>query len=79
MRSSSPAPTAQLQVTSRLDLAVKVAFITVYRYEQSGEDDWQNDMLVQTRIGTNDDGKDTLVVARGPRRQARRRGPDREL
>ena len=63
MPSSSPAPTARLQVTSRLDLAVKVAFITAYRYEQTGEDDWQNDVLVRTRIKTNDDGKDSLVVA----------------
>ena len=54
---------AKLQVTSRLDLAVKVAFITAYRYEQTGEDVWENDVLVQTRIKTNDDGKDSLVVA----------------
>ena len=52
-----------LQVTSRLDLAVKVAFITAYRYEQTGEDVWEDDVLVQTRITTNDDGKDSLVVA----------------
>ena len=53
----------RLQVTSRLDLAVKVAFITAYRYEQTGEDVWEDDVLVQTRIKTNDDGKDSLVVA----------------
>ena len=53
----------RLQVTSRLDLAVKVAFITAYRYEQTGEDVWEHDVLVQTRIKTNDDGKDSLVVA----------------
>ena len=50
-------------MTSRLDLAVKVAFITAYRYEQTGEDVWEDDVLVQTRIKTNDDGKDSLVVA----------------
>ena len=53
----------RLQVTSRLDLAVKVAFITAYRYEQIGEDVWEDDVLVQTRIKTNDDGEDSLVVA----------------
>lgn len=53
----------QLKVVSRLDLAVKVAFITAYRYEQAGEDLWQDDVLVQTRIETNDDGKDFLVAA----------------
>ena len=53
----------RLEVTSRLDLAVKVAFITAYRYEQEGRDVWENDVLVQTSIRTNDDGKDTLVEA----------------
>ena len=53
----------RLQVTNRLDLAVKVAFITAYRYEQEGRDVWENDVLVQTSIRTNDDGKDTLVEA----------------
>jgi hypothetical protein len=53
----------RLQVVSRLDLAVKVAFITAYRYEQAGEDIWEDDVLVQTRIKTNDDGTSSLVVA----------------
>ena len=54
-----------LQVTSRLDLAVKVAFITAYRYEQTGEDEWRDDVLVRTRIQTNDDGKDYAGGGRG--------------
>ena len=53
----------RLRVTSRLDLAVKVAFITAYRYVQAGEDIWEDGVLVQTRIETNDDGDDFLVVA----------------
>lgn len=52
-----------LRVESRLDLTVKMAFITVYRYEQTGQDDWQDGALVRTSIRTIDDGKDTLVVA----------------
>ena len=52
-----------LRVDSRLELTVKMAFITVYRYEQIGQDDWQDGKLVKTSIRTNDDGKDTLVVA----------------
>lgn len=52
-----------LQVISRLDLAIKVAFITAYRYEQTGDDIWEHDVLVQTRVRTNDDGEDSLVVA----------------
>jgi hypothetical protein len=53
----------RLEVTSRLDLAVKVAFITAYRYAQTGLDVWENDVLVHTRIETNDDGEQSLVVA----------------
>ena len=52
-----------LRVASQLDLTVKMAFITVYRYEQTGQDDWQDGALVRTSIRTIDDGKDTLVVA----------------
>ncbi len=53
----------RLQVSSRLNLAVKIAFITAYRYDQTGEDVWEDDLLVQTRVRTNDDGKDFLVEA----------------
>ncbi len=52
-----------LKVTSQVDLRVKVAFITVYSYQQTAADDWENDVLVRTRIQTNDDGKETLVQA----------------
>jgi hypothetical protein len=64
-----------LKVTSRLDLAVKVAFITAYRYEQTGQDEWQDDVLVRTRIETNDDGRDTLVVAEARDGQLAVEGP----
>jgi hypothetical protein len=53
----------KLQVTSRLDLAVKVAFITAYRYEQTGEDVWEDNVLVRTQVRTNDDGAESLVEA----------------
>lgn len=53
----------KLLVTNRLDLAVKVAFITAYRYEQTGEDLWENDVLVQTQVRTNDDGAESVVEA----------------
>jgi hypothetical protein len=55
------------RVTSRVELAVKMAFVTVYRYEQTGEDEWRDGVLVRTRIRTNDDGKDTLVEAEAER------------
>ena len=54
---------ANLKVANRIKLAVKIAFVTAYRYEQIGEDEWKDDVLVRTRIKTNDDGENTLVVA----------------
>ena len=39
-----------LKVTSQIDLRVKVAFITVFNYQQTGNDDWENGVLVRTRI-----------------------------
>jgi Domain of unknown function (DUF6134) len=51
------------RVTSRVELAVKMAFVTLYRYEQTGEDEWRDGVLVRTRIRTNDDGQDFLVEA----------------
>lgn len=65
----------RLAVTSRLELAVKVAFITAYRYEQIGRDEWQNDVLVRTRIETTDDGKATVVVAEARDGQLAVEGP----
>jgi hypothetical protein len=57
-------PTAQGQlVASRIELAVKVAFITAYRYVQDGEDEWRQGVLVGTNIATDDDGSKTLVTA----------------
>ena len=64
-----------LAVTSQLELAVKVAFITAYRYEQIGRDEWKDDVLVRTRIETDDDGKATLVVAEARDGQLAVEGP----
>ena len=52
-----------MKVTTQIDLRVKVAFITVYSYQQTANDDWENGVLVRTRIQTNDEGKETLVQA----------------
>ena len=54
---------ATLKVTSQVDLRVKVAFITAFRYQQTANDEWENELLVRTRIQTNDNGKETLVQA----------------
>ena len=64
-----------LMVASQVDLRVKVAFITAYRYQQTGNDDWENEVLVRTRIQTNDDGKDTLVEAEARDGQLAVEGP----
>ena len=64
-----------LKVTSQIDLRVKVAFITVYSYQQTADDDWENDVLVRTRIQTNDDGKETLVQAEARDGQLAVQGP----
>src|SRR3954447_12052384 len=52
-----------LQVASEVDLRVKVAFITVYSYRQTSNDDWEDEVLVRSRIQTDDNGKDTSVEA----------------
>jgi hypothetical protein len=63
------------RVTSQIDVAVKVAFVTAYRYAQVGEDEWQDGVLVATRIRTNDDGKETLVSAEAQKGQLVVSGP----
>ena len=66
---------ATLKVTSQVDLRVKVAFITVFSYQQTANDDWENEVLVRTRIQTNDDGKETLVQAEARDGQLAVQGP----
>jgi hypothetical protein len=51
-------------VDADVDLAVKVAFVTVFRYSQSGQDRWQDDMLVESRYVTDDDGTKSSLEAR---------------
>lgn len=64
-----------LTVSNRIDLAVKIAFVTAYRYEQRGEDVWQSDVLVRTRIETNDDGEKSVVIAESSDGQLAVQGP----
>lgn len=53
-----------LRIRSELDLAVKLAFVIVYRYRQIGEEEWDGDLLRRTCIETDDDGEATRVTAR---------------
>ena len=64
-----------LKVTSEVDLRVKVAFITVYSYRQTSNDDWEDEVLVRSRIQTNDNGKDTSVQAEARDGQLAVQGP----
>ena len=64
-----------LKVATRIELAVKIAFVTAYRYEQRGEDVWQSDVLVRTRIETNDDGEKSVVIAESSDGQLAVQGP----
>lgn len=64
-----------LSVSSRVELAVKMAFVTVYSYQQTGQDEWQDGVLVRTRIDTNDDGKKTVVEAEAREQKLAVQGP----
>ncbi len=64
-----------LAVSSRVELAVKMAFITVYRYQQTGQDEWRDGVLVGTRIETDDNGKKSLVVAKSEQGKLAVQGP----
>jgi hypothetical protein len=64
-----------LQVASEVDLRVKVAFITAYSYRQTSNDDWEDEVLVRSRIQTDDDGKDTSVEAEARDGQLAVQGP----
>ncbi len=48
---------ADLKVQSEVDIAIKVAFITAFRYKQTVDARWEGDHLVQSSITTDDDGK----------------------
>ena len=50
------------RVASHIELVIKVAFITVYRYRQDGEDEWRRDVLARTRIDTDDNGTTSHVA-----------------
>ena len=50
--------------TSAMSVRVEVAFITAYRYQQDGQEDWKDGKLVGCEYVTNDDGKPFLVNAK---------------
>ncbi len=56
-----------LEVQVEIELAVKLAFITVYRFRQTGRDLWRGGVLVQAHTVTDDDGKRSQLLARAAR------------
>ncbi|NQU56411.1 MAG: hypothetical protein HQ513_04190 [Rhodospirillales bacterium] len=47
-----------LVVNINTDIKVKVAFLTVYRFEHQASEEWRRGKMVSTTSVTNDDGKD---------------------
>src|SRR6185503_233402 len=53
----------RLTVATRVDIAVKVLFITAFRFKHDAEEVWQADRLVSVKSTTNDNG--TLLQVTG--------------
>jgi len=53
-----------LQVTIDIEIAVKVLFVTAYRYSHRNEETWRDGRLVAISTRTDDDGKKLQVDAR---------------
>ena len=57
------------------DLAVKIAFVTVYTYRQDADDRWRDGRLVRSDIATADNGRATAVRLREEAGAVRVDGP----
>jgi len=53
-----------LVIDIEVRIAVKIAFVTVYRYEQTRREVWRDGRLVEFESATNDDGKKAAVKGR---------------
>ena len=60
---------------SAMSIRVDVAFITAYRYQQDGQEDWHDGKLVGFEYVTNDDGKTALVSGKRTNEQFVVTGP----
>ncbi len=56
-----------LEVSTDIDIAVKVAFITAFRFEQHAREQWHDGLLVRSSVTTNDNGtkSETMLNASG--------------
>lgn len=50
------------EVATATELAIKLAFVTVFRYRQTARDAWRGGRLVGSEVDTNEDGRQTRVV-----------------
>lgn len=70
MHSVTISPVADgLDVDVNIELAVKLAMITVFRYRQRARDSWRNGNLVAGQYRTDDDGKVTELKLRADDRR----------
>jgi Family of unknown function (DUF6134) len=51
-------------VMSSLNIRVGLAFVTLYRFQQCGEEDWKDGKLIAFEYITNDDGNTSHVTAK---------------
>jgi Family of unknown function (DUF6134) len=68
-----------IEVQVEVEIAVKAAFVTVFRYEQHAVDRWQNGILIATDVRTNNNGVTTRLAARVANSELRVDGPERGL
>ncbi|MFO1067495.1 MAG: DUF6134 family protein [Geminicoccaceae bacterium] len=64
-----------MSVDTEIDLKVKMAFVTVFSYEQRGRDIWKDGKLVEAEYITDDDGKKTRVEVNAEGERLRFDGP----
>src|SRR5262245_61942750 len=53
-----------LQVSTKIKLAVKIAGVTLYTFESDGIEVWRDGRLISASSTTNDNGRQKLVSAR---------------
>lgn len=63
-----------LKVEIETDVKVKLAFVTVYRFEHEGKEMWRDGNLVSYRSKTNDDGKRKFLQLSGSRQSVTAEG-----
>jgi hypothetical protein len=66
---------SRLEAITRVELAVKIAFITAFRFEHSGSETWEQDRLVALSGDTNQNGERFRVTGQPTAKGFRVEGP----